>query len=464
MLYPVYAQYEEGIVNHDTEWDNRSCAVDLDSEGVPIVIWLEETSSGRHVKYSRWEDEWIEESEISPGVSLYKYWPSIGNFDEGEVSAVWVEPYSSKLQIYYSEWEENDWSAYERPTEIYSVDHYEPDISIDNSGRPWIVWSQVSAQTGLFDIYAITKDSLGWTERMRVEFDSDIVDWYPSVASSPDGTMWIVWQRYDGVEDQDICFTIFKDMEIQQTGYITNTPGIYEQFSQINIGSDGMPWVVWQESEQGEAERRVMSARWVDNQWNDMGLVSGTPDLFNIKPNIHSGPDAMPWVTWWSGDGEIRINHWDGFEWRVPLIITAPDNAIDEYSDLVVDNNGVVWVVWEGGADWGRDIFYGRYDPSGSESISPSNVQLVCNPFPNPSSSVVTFPLESDLSANVQLRIYDIGGHLIRKLHSNSANGSNDYLIWDGLDHKRMRVSPGTYLCALSSGDQRVVRRVVVNR
>ena len=470
VVYPCHAYIEEGLVNYDqgSFMGNLSPLVAA-SDSEVWVIWYRYSPEGSGWWFTRWDgDVWEHEQKVifngysGLGISQMK----IAMDDMGRPHLAWTGSIEGYSQIFYSTWDSSSWNQPEQVT-FDQNDRHHPDIALTPEGFPWIVWSQLNQQSGRPDIWSATKSQSGWHNPQAVEQDGEITDWYPSVACDNESKPYVIWQRYDSPEFQDICYSIREGSEWGPVSYLTSTDDEYEQFPRIAIGSDGIPWAVWQTSLFSEATRRILSARWTVLGWENTGQVSELDTMLNLEPRICIDIHNNPWITWWSSSSDVYLCGFEEGEWGENRQVTNPDSLVDFIPDIATDGEGIVWIVWEGGQFYegsDNDIFYGRLDPTAVQDLVSKEYQLVCNPFPNPSSSVVTFPLESGLSDNVQLRIYDIGGHLIRKMHSNSANGSNDYLIWDGLDHKRMRVSPGTYLCALSSGDQRVVRRVVVNR
>jgi hypothetical protein len=82
------------------------------------------------------------------------------------------------------------------------------------------------------------------------------------------------------------------------------------------------------------------------------------------------------------------------------------------------------------------------------------------NPF-NPSTSI-RFDLPE--TAHVKLRIYDVGGRLVRSLVDESLLPEFYALTWDGRDEQSREVGSGVYFYRLDVGDRVLTRRLVLIR
>jgi photosystem II stability/assembly factor-like uncharacterized protein len=105
-------------------------------------------------------------------------------------------------------------------------------------------------------------------------------------------------------------------------------------------------------------------------------------------------------------------------------------------------------------------------DASGAEHFS-NRVELhygtnglyLYQPYPNPlvmggnSASGVTLNFELPARDNVQLRIYDIKGTLVRTLLNKPLDGGPQSAIWDARDDQGNLVQPGAYFYSVQSGN-----------
>jgi hypothetical protein len=82
------------------------------------------------------------------------------------------------------------------------------------------------------------------------------------------------------------------------------------------------------------------------------------------------------------------------------------------------------------------------------------------NPFTHTTSIDYSLPEE----INVDLRIFDISGRLVRTLVNGMCMPGSYTVHWDGTDEERKRLSSGVYLCILNAGEFSTVRKIVLTR
>jgi YVTN family beta-propeller protein len=86
------------------------------------------------------------------------------------------------------------------------------------------------------------------------------------------------------------------------------------------------------------------------------------------------------------------------------------------------------------------------------DALAGSAIGLVCRPNPfNPRTTVSYFVPKR---AQIDLRIYDLSGRLVRALYRGEATAGEHELVWDGLSEAGTAVASGVYLMRLSSGEQ----------
>ncbi|MCK4680871.1 carboxypeptidase regulatory-like domain-containing protein, partial [bacterium] len=84
----------------------------------------------------------------------------------------------------------------------------------------------------------------------------------------------------------------------------------------------------------------------------------------------------------------------------------------------------------------------------------------VPNPF-NPMTSL-HFSLPND--SHVDLKIYDVAGHLVRSLVSGSRSAGGNKVRWNGMDNADRAVASGTYFARLVVDDQVEIRSLTLVR
>jgi len=73
------------------------------------------------------------------------------------------------------------------------------------------------------------------------------------------------------------------------------------------------------------------------------------------------------------------------------------------------------------------------------------------NPTPNPFNPRTTIPVEIERAAQVRLRIFDLGGRIVRTLHDGELPAGASRLVWDGRSEKGIALPSGVYLVRLEA-------------
>ena len=73
---------------------------------------------------------------------------------------------------------------------------------------------------------------------------------------------------------------------------------------------------------------------------------------------------------------------------------------------------------------------------------------------------MIRFDLAEECEAS--LRIYDLGGRLVRSLVTGKLPAGRRSVTWDGRDGRGYRVASGVYLYQLEAGAFRATRKLVV--
>lgn len=113
----------------------------------------------------------------------------------------------------------------------------------------------------------------------------------------------------------------------------------------------------------------------------------------------------------------------------------------------------------------GRIDAYAAYERA-MELAGPTVSEFRLQPnFPNPFSSVTSIRYSLLNTSDVQLRIYDAAGRLVRNLVNVVGQLPDSYeTSWNGRDDNGLRVPSGVYLCKLDAGDVTRSRRIVFIR
>ena len=83
---------------------------------------------------------------------------------------------------------------------------------------------------------------------------------------------------------------------------------------------------------------------------------------------------------------------------------------------------------------------------------------------PNPFNPSTTIGYQMGRTEHVTLRLYDVGGHLIRTLQDGVVEAGRHTVRWDGRDLSGVEVASGVYFVRMESSDVSQVRRLTLIR
>ncbi len=187
----------------------------------------------------------------------------------------------------------------------------------------------------------------------------------------------------------------------------------------------------------------------------------------NAPRHIHHAPSAA-----------------DGIEEPVPgLLAGGPDKYLDDpvlQTTFNINTPPALCYVDDEGSYASNEIavywnaplvFVSAYFNQGQGSTSiikrnehfPDQLQLNQN-FPNPFNpfTVISFSLPQD--QEIQLKIFDVRGRLVRTLYSGTLPAGKAQFIWDGRDARGARVSSGIYIYRLSAGKFTAYKKMMFMR
>jgi len=108
--------------------------------------------------------------------------------------------------------------------------------------------------------------------------------------------------------------------------------------------------------------------------------------------------------------------------------------------------------------------YYGDVVSVGSNFKNVCTVELFQN-YPNPfnSSTEIKYSLPNGkISYQVQLKVYDVLGRLVKMLVDQEQSAGSYTISWDGTDLVGNRVASGVYLYSLHAGDFKSIRKMLV--
>jgi hypothetical protein len=105
-------------------------------------------------------------------------------------------------------------------------------------------------------------------------------------------------------------------------------------------------------------------------------------------------------------------------------------------------------------------IYSCQATPNGNLDITP--VILNSSNYPNPFNPETTISYNIPKKGNVTVDIYNIKGQKVKSLLNEEQEAGKHSIIWKGNNDKGQKVSSGTYLYRVKSGDEEIVNKMML--
>ncbi len=161
----------------------------------------------------------------------------------------------------------------------------------------------------------------------------------------------------------------------------------------------------------------------------------------------------------YSSSSTLEIKEFDHFdEPHFHLIDTINFSSNIQSIDLIHQNENIYnMIVTTMGS-----IFYFQcaITPNGNLDITP--VILNSSNYPNPFNPETTISYNIPKKGNVTVDIYNIKGQKVKSLLKEEQDAGKHSIIWKGNNDKGQKVSSGTYLYRVKSGDEEIVNKMML--
>ncbi len=195
----------------------------------------------------------------------------------------------------------------------------------------------------LLTIACVTASAQVGTTMVGHEFRQDDL---PSMATSPDGSIWLAWLSWDGTKDDPIIRQ-YKDGEWSNLQYVPATSGD-NWLPQIAVDSKNRPWVVWSQMLDGNWD---IYARYFDpaaQAWGPLERLSSDP-LPDVNPRIGTdgkGKIAIVWQGFRGKNSNIFLKTLEGEKWSADVRVTNRTSN-DWEPSVALDSAGNAWVAFD---------------------------------------------------------------------------------------------------------------------
>jgi hypothetical protein len=226
-----------------------------------------------------------------------------------------------------------------------------PSITTTADGNIWVVWS--SNRDGNLEIYCKIYNESSWSPDTRLTTNSS-KDEFPSVMEDKDGDIWVVWSS-NRTGNFEIHYQIYNNTnkEWEPCGQLTSDPGL-DWDPSIMQAQDGKIWIVWVKGE--DLFYKVVNKNMTD-------IVLDTPlteedSKTDWHPSIMQAQDGRVWIAWDShefGDMDIYCKIYDG-DWSEERITY---NSLDDSMPAILQaTDGTIWIAWTSNRLGDFDIYY----------------------------------------------------------------------------------------------------------
>lgn len=331
------------------------------------VVWEEATSDYMAVYYKKsldGGDTWATGKRITWGLRLFRI-PDLAVDSSGNPHVAWYEDAYGHNEIFYKKSPDGGgtWSATKRLTWGTSWSRY-PDIVIDSSGNPEVVWQD--EMSGNWEVYHRKSTDAGnsWMPFQRLTWNAGESE-NPAMALYPANSPYLVWSDttpgtakifYKMSTDGGASWSTAK--RISWTSGKSVNPDIAAD-SSANLH------VVWSDSAPGNTEIYYAKSTDLGTTWTASQRITWTSGS-SQRPIIVADTPGNLHVVWednTAGNNEIyyKTSTDGGATWTASERLTS--NAGDSrWPDIAADPSGNLHVVWFDDTPGNREIFYRKFN------------------------------------------------------------------------------------------------------
>lgn len=213
----------------------------------------------------------------------------------------------------------------------------------------------------------------------------------------------------------------------------------------------------------------IIQYQWLGEDWLEYYQSQHTYDL---SGNLTEVLGMYYYNGSWLND-ELVTNTYDEYNNRLSSLsqywyfnswfdLDLTSNSYDE-NDLLIESIFQLWEA-EGWLNELREVYF--YEEVESENTVLDGISnLIMNNYPNPFNPETAISFSLPMSGEAYLTIYSLKGEIVKSYSSfPSVPGIRTTVIWDGRDTAGREVSSGLYMYSLTSGEFRMVRKMLLIR
>lgn len=277
--------------------------------------------------------------------------PSVAVDASGNVWIVWSENVKGNWDVYARRYDPKQKQLGETLRVSSGKGPDTNAVAVGAKDGVWVAWQGWSGSD--FDIWLARLDAGQASQPLRVS-PSRANDWYPAIASAPDGTVWVAWDTYDK-GDYDVYVRSYRAGSLGEVLPVATSPR-YEARPSLAVDRQGRVWIAYEDA---------------DVNW---GKDSG--DRFPWKQGVAFYIERYVKVRQLAAGRLLE----PVAEIRAPLVETYPDDTFKasewrqrtSIPSIIVDDSGRPWVFYRRhplptgrGERW---LSYARYYQAGEWS------------------------------------------------------------------------------------------------
>ncbi len=178
--------------------------------------------------------------------------------------------------------------------------------------------------------------------------------------------------------------------------------------------------------------------------------------------------DVFYWVKWYLNEGDIKVKIWEGFEedepeeWLIEAVdaeprVTGTYNMFATFGSAPATDAGDQFII--------DDVVVRSSVPGGTaveEEVAVATDFNLKQNYPNPFNPTTNIAFTLPATEMTKLVVYNLQGQAIRTLANSEMPAGNYELTWDGKDDNARSVASGIYIYQLTSGSQKISKRMVM--
>jgi hypothetical protein len=186
-------------------FDSGESSLAIDTDGDIHVVGSGGSYINDRIPYCKWDGvSWSTPVEIS-GIGIHSYWPDVSADQTGNPYVVWTVGANDRehQEVYYNTSGDGgiSWQIAAQISGTPGIGSFDPSVDIDATGRVHVVWVEQSGWTGQAALYYTNRTGHLWQPTERIS--EGIVG---RIAASDDGSLHTAWSTATLDECSDVFY------------------------------------------------------------------------------------------------------------------------------------------------------------------------------------------------------------------------------------------------------------------